>query len=121
MSDQNNPSGDAPSTSDRLDEILAGYLRARELGHNPRRDELLARHPELAAELREFFTDHDRMNRLAQPFGEPIHAQAATVGAPADAGTALGTVIGPYKLLQQIGAGGMGVVYMAEQATPVRR
>ena len=25
-----------------------------------------------------------------------------------------GTVIGPYKLLQQIGEGGMGVVYMAE-------
>src|SRR5262245_36525762 len=26
-----------------------------------------------------------------------------------------GTVIGPYKLLQQIGEGGMGVVFMAEQ------
>src|SRR6478752_795797 len=33
----------------------------------------------------------------------------------------LGTLIGPYKLLQQIGEGGMGVVYMAEQEHPVRR
>ena len=29
--------------------------------------------------------------------------------------------IGPYKLLQQIGEGGMGTVFMAEQTHPVRR
>ena len=33
----------------------------------------------------------------------------------------LGTRIGPYKLLQPIGEGGFGVVYMAEQERPVRR
>ena len=33
----------------------------------------------------------------------------------------VGSVIGPYKLLQQIGQGGFGVVYMAEQEKPVRR
>ena len=30
-----------------------------------------------------------------------------------------GSLIGPYKLLQQIGEGGMGAVYMAEQIEPV--
>jgi WD40 repeat protein/serine/threonine protein kinase/tetratricopeptide (TPR) repeat protein len=33
----------------------------------------------------------------------------------------LGMVIGPYKLLQQIGEGGMGTVYLAEQTHPVQR
>ncbi len=32
-----------------------------------------------------------------------------------------GSSIGVYKLLQEIGEGGMGVVYMAEQEKPVRR
>ena len=32
-----------------------------------------------------------------------------------------GTVIGPYKLLEPIGEGGMGVVHMAEQTHPIRR
>jgi hypothetical protein len=31
------------------------------------------------------------------------------------------TRIGPYKILQQIGEGGCGVVYMAEQEVPVKR
>ena len=41
------------------------------------------------------------------------------LGASAAAGP--GTQIGPYKLLEQIGEGGMGLVFMVEQTCPVRR
>src|SRR5438105_3121478 len=51
---------------------------------------------------------------LESPTGEI----QATESSPAHR---IGSSVGPYKLLEQIGGGGMGVVYMAEQVHPVRR
>jgi serine/threonine protein kinase/WD40 repeat protein len=52
--------------------------------------------------------------------GDPAATRRSTI-AVTPITEAAGTVIGRYKLLQQIGEGGCGVVYMAEQAEPVRR
>jgi serine/threonine protein kinase len=49
----------------------------------------------------------------------PAHQAQATVERVIKEGP--GTQIGPYKLLQEIGEGGFGIVYMAEQIEPVRR
>jgi WD40 repeat protein/serine/threonine protein kinase len=59
-----------------------------------------------------------------QKGGGILEARAVdiAIGAPAISSSDLtGSTIGPYKLLEQIGGGGMGVVYMAEQFRPVRR
>ncbi len=52
--------------------------------------------------------------------GSPAPAPEGTLELP-PAVEVPGAVIGPYKLLQQIGEGGMGTVYMAEQTRPVQR
>src|SRR5262245_50511553 len=49
----------------------------------------------------------------AELTGAYVPASAAPAG--------LGTCIGPYKLAEEIGAGGMGTVYLAQQTEPVRR
>ena len=51
---------------------------------------------------------------------EPAYAET-DVPLFSPASERLGTQIGPYKLLQQIGEGGFGVVYMAEQEKPFLR
>ncbi len=51
----------------------------------------------------------------------PETGPAGTLLVPSPLSEKPGDKIGHYKLLQEIGAGGFGVVYMAEQEEPVRR
>jgi hypothetical protein len=51
--------------------------------------------------------------------GQPPVTLEATVETPPLEGP--GSRVGPYKLLEQIGEGGMGTVFLAEQQEPVRR
>src|SRR3954454_14202740 len=97
------------------------FLNALELRPAAERREFLDRacagDAALRAEVEALLEASDRAGSfLVSPPGSPTRSTAPA--APAE-GT--GTVIGPYKLLQQIGEGGMGTVYMAEQTQPVRR
>ena len=61
---------------------------------------------------------HDRVGDFLEQSPQKM-ARVAKLGT--EVGEKTGDRIGRYKLLQQIGEGGCGVVYMAEQEEPVRR
>jgi serine/threonine protein kinase/TPR repeat protein len=80
-------------------------------------DQACADTPELRERLAKLLDAHFKAGAFLQPPASDLYATVEG----SQLSDAPGTVIGPYKLLQQIGEGGMGTVYMAEQTEPVRR
>ncbi|MGA2854741.1 MAG: serine/threonine-protein kinase, partial [Verrucomicrobiota bacterium] len=83
-------------------------------------DKLLASQPAAEKIFQEGGVARLPMAELSQSL-EDSSGLAGDADELADKDEFVGKRIGPYKLLQRIGGGGCGVVYMAEQENPVRR
>jgi serine/threonine protein kinase/Tfp pilus assembly protein PilF len=105
---------------ERFSEILVACVEAVEKGEAP--EEVIAHYPAFAPELQRFFATRDQLERLAIP-PQPTPVRPAAPGGDEDTAAAvlgLGE-LGDFRLLREVGRGGMGVVYEAEQLSLKRR
>ncbi len=110
---------------DRRNQVLLTYLEALQSGREPDRDQFLAAYPDQRQNLESFLAGHDEVKRLTAPFraispdgldGTGVLPRDGSTGLPRGLGE-----LGDFRLLREVGRGGMGIVYEAEQISLRRR
>ena len=110
--DQSQADVETDGERERLAKILDEYLVGLERGEAVDPAELLARHPEMADRLRGYLSGLALFQRAI----DPPQASLPILG-----GAATGTILGDFRLVREIGRGGMGIVYEAVQMSLERR
>jgi hypothetical protein len=103
---------DSTGSASNVGAILDAYLRALEKGEAPPREELLKQHPACAAELSAALDGLEFIHRATREMPRTLKEGDLP---PAR------ELLGDFKLVRELGRGGMAVVYEAEQVSLGRR
>jgi serine/threonine protein kinase len=108
-----------PPTADedltQLDVIAEEFLERCRRGEDPSVVDYAARYPQWAADIREMFPTIMAVEQAKREDDPTVHA------APAGAPDVALERLGDFRIVREIGRGGMGVVYEAEQESLGRR
>src|SRR5438128_1855780 len=102
------------SQYDLLDQLAEEFAQRYRRGEHPSLQEYIARYPHLAEGIRDLFPALDEVEQVEHDRRQPAEQPAASPAVPLQQ-------VGDYHILREIGRGGMGIVYEAEQQSLGRR
>lgn len=106
-----------PDDEEVLDELAESYVTELRQGRHPSVDDYAARYPKLADRIREILTTAAELESLGEPNDLSVHRSFRNLSSH-DGNS---KILGDYRLTREIGRGGMGIVYEAEQVSLGRR